>query len=156
MSTKKGHHQYTFSKKTDMSLEKAKSWLKDTEAKPMSQKKRRTASTFVQKLYRDEDELNNLKVLAGEGNFDSDVEAEEDRVKLTGSKAKRESKRAAKDGRTVVSTISKVGKLRLEKGSVALFAVNEVYSGQYAIVNHTRNVKGFINLKDSGWNLYVG
>jgi hypothetical protein len=37
----------------------------------------------------------------------------------------------------------------LEKGSVALFAVSEVYPGQYAIVNHTRNVKGYINLKES-------
>jgi len=37
----------------------------------------------------------------------------------------------------------------LEKGSVALFAVSEVYPGQYAIVNHTRNVKGYINLKEN-------
>ena len=63
-----------------MSLDKAKERFKNTEAKPMSAKKRRAASTFVQKLYRDEDELNDLKVLAGEGNFDSDVEADEDRI----------------------------------------------------------------------------
>lgn len=38
-----------------------------------------------------------------------------------------------------------------------MFAVNEVYSGQYAIVNHTRNVKGYINLKDNqSWNLQPG
>jgi len=29
-----------------------------------------------------------------------------------------------------------------------MFAVSEVHEGQYAIVNHTRNVKGFISLKD--------
>lgn len=28
-----------------------------------------------------------------------------------------------------------------------MFAVSEVREGQYAIVNHTRNVKGFISLK---------
>lgn len=37
-----------------------------------------------------------------------------------------------------------------------MFAVNEVYPGQYAIVNHTRNVKGFINLKDKNWSLTPG
>jgi hypothetical protein len=28
-----------------------------------------------------------------------------------------------------------------------MFAVSEVHPGQYAIVSHTRNVKGFISLK---------
>ena len=37
-----------------------------------------------------------------------------------------------------------------------MFAVNEVYPGQYAIVNHTRNVKGFINLKEQDWSLKPG
>jgi hypothetical protein len=45
---------------------------------------------------------------------------------------------------------------KLEKGSVALFAVNEVYPGKYAIVNHTRNVKGYISLKDVDFTLTVG
>ena len=45
---------------------------------------------------------------------------------------------------------------KLEKGSVDLFAVNEVYPGQYAIVNHTRNVKGFISLKENNWELKPG
>jgi len=30
-----------------------------------------------------------------------------------------------------------------------MFAVSEVHPGNYAVVNHTRNVKGFISLKDS-------
>lgn len=34
-----------------------------------------------------------------------------------------------------------------------MFAVNEVYAGQYAIVNHTRNVKGYISLKEKDWGL---
>ena len=37
-----------------------------------------------------------------------------------------------------------------------MFAVNEVYPRQYAIVNHTRNVKGYINLKEKDWNLSPG
>ena len=37
-----------------------------------------------------------------------------------------------------------------------MFAVNEVYPGQYAIVNHTRNVKGYISLKDKDWSLRPG
>ena len=28
-----------------------------------------------------------------------------------------------------------------------MFAVSEVHPGEYAVVSHTRNVKGFINLK---------
>ena len=56
---------YTFSKKVGMSVEKAKQRIKNMEDKPVSQNKRRAASTFVSKLYRDEDELNDLKVLAG-------------------------------------------------------------------------------------------
>lgn len=29
-----------------------------------------------------------------------------------------------------------------------MFAVSEVHKGMYAIVNHTRNLKGYISLKD--------
>lgn len=64
----------------------------------------------MQKLYRDEDELNELKVLAGDGNFDSDVEDKEDAQ--ASIKAKRDSKRTQKtDGRMKVTTTAKVGKL---------------------------------------------
>ena len=74
-SKPKDHHEYTFSKKVDMSMEKAKQKLKADADKPLSNLKRRAASTFVQKLYRDEDELNDLKILAGgEENIDSDLE----------------------------------------------------------------------------------
>jgi len=38
------------------------------------------------------------------------------------------------------------------KGSTALFAVSEVYHGKYAIVNHTRNTKGFVSLSGDGEN----
>ena len=107
--SKKGH-QYTFSKKVDMSMEKAKISLREEADKPLSQNKRRATSTFVQKLYRDEDELNELKVLAGDGNFDSDVEDKEDAQ--ASIKAKRDSKRSQKtDGRMKVTTTAKVGKL---------------------------------------------
>ena len=112
---KRKGHEYTFSKKVDMSVEKAKQKLKADADKPLSNLKRRAASTFVQKLYRDDDELNDLKVLAGEGNFDSDIEEE-----LNGNKErKRDAKLASKQGgiggskaaaAKVLST-TKVGKL---------------------------------------------
>lgn len=82
-------HQYTFSKKVEMSTEKAKFKIKENAEKPLGMLKRRAASTFVQKLYRDEDELNDLKVLAGEDNFDSDVEDKEEGAKAS---RKRDSK----------------------------------------------------------------
>ena len=94
-------------------MEKAKQRFKQEEAKPLSQNKRRAASTFVQKLYRDEDELNDLKVLAGEGNFDSDIEEDANNdAQVSGAKAKRQAKQSGKqDGRTKIQTTSKVGKL---------------------------------------------
>ena len=114
MPAKKGQHEYTFSKKTGMSLDKAKQSFKEQQEKPLSNNKRRAMSTFVQKLYRDEDELNDLKVLAGEGNFDSDLEekGELGEGQTTGAKVKRGAKQAAKmDGRKIVQTTTKVGKL---------------------------------------------
>lgn len=37
-----------------------------------------------------------------------------------------------------------------------MFAVSEVYENKYAIVNHTRNVKGFIDLKENAYQLTPG
>ena len=107
---------YTFSKKVGMSVEKAKQRIKNMEDKPVSQNKRREASTFVSKLYRDEDELNDLKVLAGQDNFDSDVE-DKDEHAIDESKArKREAKLAEKKQQLFASNSqvmvnTKVGKL---------------------------------------------
>ena len=85
-------HQVTFSKKIEMSNEKAKQVVKEKAAKAPNANKRRATNTFISKLYRDEDELNDLKVLGGE-NFDSDLE---DKDETSGAKAlrKRESKLA--------------------------------------------------------------
>ena len=44
----------------------------------------------------------------------------------------------------------------MSKGSVALFSVSEFHPGQYAIVNHTRNVKGFIQLKNLDIKFKIG
>ena len=61
----------------------------------------------------------------------------------------------AKGGLAAAST--KIGKLTLTKGSVALFAVSEIHEGKYAIVNHTRNLKGFIPLTtENECNLKIG
>jgi len=94
-------------------MEKAKRNLREEADKPLSNNKRRATSTFVQKLYRDEDELQDLKVLAGDGNFDSDVEDKDGDQQEATIKQKREAKRAQKtgDGRTKVITTAKVGKL---------------------------------------------
>ena len=80
-----------------MSMDKAKKRLREMrDDKPLSHSKRRAGSTFVQKLYRDEDELNDLKVLAGgEDNFDSDVEDKDETSGLAALR-KRDAKLAQK------------------------------------------------------------
>lgn len=45
---------------------------------------------------------------------------------------------------------SRIGRLSLQKGALALFAVCEV-AEEYLIVNHTRNTKGYVPLKGSGF-----
>lgn len=107
-----GGHQYTFSKKVGMSTEKAKAKLIADKDKPLSNLKRKAASNFVQKLYRDDDELNELKVLAGEDNFDSDIEEKDDSA---AKNRKRDSKMASKQQLgaqgSKLSLTTKVGKL---------------------------------------------
>lgn len=54
-----------------------------------------------------------MKVLAGEGNFDSDVEDKADAV-ASGAKAKRQAKMSQKqgaDGRSKMTTLTKISKL---------------------------------------------
>lgn len=87
-----------------------------------------------------------MKVLGGD-QFDSDVE-DKDAKKPRELKAASKSKGKQDFSGTTVAITSRIGKLNLTKGSVAMFAVSEVHKGQYAIVSHTRNVKGFINLKE--------
>ena len=115
METKQKGHQYTFSKKEGMSLEKAKKSYKAAQEKPMGNAKRRAVgNTFVQKLYKDEEELNDLKVLAGDGNFDSDIEEKDDLIEA-GQSRRRESKSQRKQdsllAKAGVMTTTKVGKL---------------------------------------------
>ena len=112
-------------------------------------KKHRKRSAFVAKLYRDEDDLDELKVLGGQ-DFDSEVDEEG-----AEKPRKRDMKFKDKIKSVEVSTL-KINKLNFVKGSVGLFAVSEVHKNQYAIVNHTRNVKGFINLKETPYPLTVG
>lgn len=113
MDSKKKSHQFTFSKKEGMSVEKAKQNYKAAAAKPMGTAKRRAiGNTFVQKLYKDDEELNELKVLAGDGNFDSDVEDKDE----GGEARKRENKsQRKKEGLLSKAggslTMTKIGKL---------------------------------------------
>lgn len=110
-SKEKGGHQLTFSKKIEMSTEKAKQIMKDNAEKPKNANKRRATGTFISKLYRDEDELNDLKVLGGE-NFDSDLEDKEATAKTL---RKRENKLSDKKDQgakgSQVMLTAKVGKL---------------------------------------------
>lgn len=85
--------------------------MKDSAEKPKNANKRRATGTFISKLYRDEEELNDLKVLGGE-NFDSDLEDKEATAK---SLRKRENKLADKKDQgakgSQVMLTEKVGKL---------------------------------------------
>jgi len=61
------------------------------------------------------------------------------------AKKKRDKKQ---DGKQESSTGLKVHKLKFSKGSLGLFAISEIHK-DYAIVNFTRNKKGFLALPDS-------
>ena len=66
-------------------------------------------STFMAKLYKDEDDLNELKMMAGDDNFDSDIESKDDEQEGAPTKrrdAKLQSKREARGlGSQTVSSI---------------------------------------------------
>jgi hypothetical protein len=82
------------------------------------QKKSRKRSAFVAKLYRDDDELNELKVLGGE-NFDSDLEQDDDdatRKRDLKSKSKSEVKKAFGKDAAAASTVSSMKIAKLVSG----------------------------------------
>ena len=61
-----------------MNKDEAKAEMREQRSDPKPSKKR---SAFVAKLYRDEDDLQELKVLAGgDDNIDSDFEEKDDEV----------------------------------------------------------------------------
>ena len=96
----------------------------------------------MKKLYEDDDEYDELKVM---GMVDEDDE--EVLEARAGSMAKRKTKAIEKKF-AGDSAKTKIGKLALRKGTTALFAICEV-GKDYLIVNHTRNTKGYIAMKDT-------
>jgi len=118
-------------------------------ANPKGEKKKKS---FLTKLYQDDDEFDELKVLGGIDEEDDEVnEARQDKTEADN---KRKEKATLKSGKanTKLGTHSaikndrpKIGKLALRKGAFAIFAVCEI-GKDYLIVNHTRNCKGYVPL----------
>lgn len=107
----------------------------------------RKPTTFINKLYQDDDEFNDLKV---HGLIDEDdaevVDARnEANAKIAKRKTKANEKASAKKTSVKKDKSSRIGKLSLKKDSLAMFAICEV-TKDYLIVNHTRNTKGYIPL----------
>lgn len=75
-------------------------------------KRRAVGNTFVQKLYKDDDELADLKVLAGDGNFDSDIEDKDEGAEARKRESKSQRKKEGFLSKTgTVLTMTKIGKL---------------------------------------------
>lgn len=106
-------------------------------------------ASFMTKLYRDDDEYNELKVT---GMIDEDDEevmtARADGMikRKTKVLAKKETKTAYSS--KIDSAAARIPKLALRKGGLGMFAVCEV-GDDHLIVNHTRNTKGYIELAGS-------
>ena len=102
--------------------------------------------SFMTKLYRDDDEYNELKV---QGLIDEDdeevIEARADGMIKRKTKVldKKQTKTAYSSN--IDKAASRIGKLALRKGALAMFAVCEV-GDDHLIVNHTRNTKGYVSL----------
>ena len=68
---------------------------------------KRQRSTFMAKLYKDEDDLNELKMMAGDDNFDSDIESKD--ADEEGQEKKREIKLRTKSEAKGLKAISGQG-----------------------------------------------
>lgn len=144
------------------------------EGKDEKSKQTRRRGAFVDSLYKDDNEIDEMKVLGGDA-FDSDLEKNSDAEDLDEKAVKRREAKAARknedkiaaktsaiattqgnDGGLAVGG-TKITKLTMTKGSVAMWAVSEIHDGKYAILNHTRNLKGFLPLdNDQACSLQVG
>lgn len=108
------------------------------------------ASGFLSKLYQDDDELDNLRVLGAVDDDDEEVREARNSMKQPVMN-KRMAKAASKSSSAVARaawTSTKIGRLQLRKGALGMFAICEV-APDHLIVNHTRNTKGYISLKDT-------
>ena len=103
----------------------------------------------MHKLYRDDDQFNELKVHGGLDEDDEELlEARADDGGMVKRKTKTIDKMNSRKEKTSYSQKidkagSRVSKLSLRKGALALFAICEI-GEDHLIVNHTRNSKGYI------------
>jgi len=114
---------------------------------------RSAAGGFLSKLYQDDDELDNLRVVGAVDDDDEEVLEARNSVQeaaLNKRKLKASDKTASAAAKIAPKDPTKVrvGRLQLKKGALGMFAVCEV-AADHLIVNHTRNTKGFISLKDT-------
>lgn len=109
------------------------------------------SSGFLSKLYQDDDELDNLRVLGAVDDDDEEVQEARNALAEQPESNKRKTKATTKQGIVgvkVAGNATKIGRLQsfLKKGALGMFAVCEI-APDHLIVNHTRNTKGFISLK---------
>lgn len=109
----------------------------------------KNAPTFMSKLYQDDDEFDELKI---QGILDEDDDEVQDARNNAAGIAKRKEKMLSKMDKPtrVREKKAKIGKLALKKGTIGMFAICEI-GKDYLIVNHTRNSKGYIQLKGTPW-----
>lgn len=117
--------------------------------------------SFMSKLYQDDDEFDELKVLGGIDEDDEEVNEARNNAAALDSMNRRKQKQIEKKSETgskkmknaydqkIDTKKAKVGRLQLGKGVIALFAVCEI-GNNYLIVNHTRNTKGYVALAGTG------
>lgn len=125
--------------------------IADREEKDQDRLHSRKSTSFLSKLYQDDDEYDALKVHGLIDDEDDEVnEARNETANIAKRKTKAIEKSKAKTTkqapRLIADQASKIGKLDLRKDTLAMFAVCEV-SKDYLIVNHTRNTKGYVPLK---------
>ena len=104
--------------------------------------------SFLTKLYQDDDEFDELKVLGGIDEEDEEVnEARQEGADLANKRKEKAQLKKPKLGThsSIKNDRVKIGKLALRKGAFAMFAVCEI-GKDYLIVNHTRNCKGYVHL----------
>ena len=119
--------------------------VKQARAIKMNPKEKEGKGSFMQKLYQDDDEYDQLKVM---GMIDEeDQEVNDARGSMVKRKTKIIEKKFTSHNDKVDTAKTRIGRLALRKGTTALFAVCEI-GKDYLIVNHTRNTKGYIQVKE--------
>jgi len=122
--------------------------IADQEDHDEDKKHGRKQTTFLSKLYQDDDEFDELKV---HGLIDEDDEEVNEarnssaQAQMAKRKSKAQEKMVSKTKSSLGKETSKIAKLALRKDSLGMFAICEI-GKDYLVVNHTRNSKGYVSL----------